>query len=183
MIPYDTCLIWLVENYFTHNKNNRILESNMLVNAMTHELYLDTSKVLLCNLLHWIDFLYVPSILLCVTFFIILNGDKNNFLTRMHSSRMRTVRYSGRLEGGVSRGCLPGECLPRGVSGWEAGGCVSRGVCLGGGCPGGVHLPPRGKNDRCLWKHNLYATIVADDNQCDLEMNNSRVIRFSSVTR
>ena len=35
--------------------------------------------------------------------------------TRMHSSRMRTVRYSGRV------GCLPkGECLPKG--------CLPKGV-------------------------------------------------------
>ena len=51
--------------------------------------------------------------------------------TRMHSSRMRTVRYSGRLRGG---GCLPG------------GVCLG-GVCLGGGClPGGKHPPLCGQN-------------------------------------
>ena len=41
------------------------------------------------------------------------------FKTRMHSSRMRTVRCSDRLGGGQ-----PGGCLPRGVSAQE-------GVCLG----------------------------------------------------
>ena len=53
--------------------------------------------------------------------------DLFKFITRMHSSRMRTVRCSGRLgEGGVCLGRvylgggLPGRCLPRG--------------CLPGGC-------------------------------------------------
>ena len=54
-------------------------------------------------------------------------------MRRMHSSRMRTVRYSGRLGGGEGVGVCPGGvsawgCLPRGV-------CVS--VCLGSICPGG----------------------------------------------
>ena len=56
--------------------------------------------------------------------------------TRMHSSRMRSVRWSDRL----------GGCLPReGVSAWRgvclgvvlSGGCLPGGVCLGG-----VHHPP-----------------------------------------
>ena len=52
--------------------------------------------------------------------------------TRVHSSRMRTVRCSGHLSGDV----YPGGCLPGGVS---ARGCVPRGVCAQGGvCPGGV---------------------------------------------
>ena len=56
------------------------------------------------------------------------------FKTRMHSSRMRTVRYSRRLMGG----CLPrGWCLPEGVV-----------------CPGGVH-PRRGQNS---W-HTLVKTL------------------------
>ena len=43
-----------------------------------------------------------------------------NVTTRMHSSRMPTARFSGRL-GGVclSRGCLPrGVCPGEGVSAW-----------------------------------------------------------------
>ena len=54
--------------------------------------------------------------------------------TRMHSSRMRTVCYSGRPMGGGGsvRGCLLGV----GVSAW---GCLPRGVCPGG-LPGGVCL-------------------------------------------
>ena len=62
--------------------------------------------------------------------------------TRMHSSRMRTVRISSHLRGGdvsaqggvclpggvFQGGCLPGGCLPRGVSagGMSAQGCVSQ---------------------------------------------------------
>ena len=47
--------------------------------------------------------------------------------TRMHSSRMRTTHFSGRLGGKVCPGgvCL-GGCLPR------------RGVCLGGSVQGGL---------------------------------------------
>ena len=52
--------------------------------------------------------------------------------TRMHSSRMRIVRCSGRLggclHGQVSvRGCLPRECLPGGVS---QRGVSAWGMCL-----------------------------------------------------
>ena len=50
-------------------------------------------------------------------------------ITRMHSSRMHTVRCSGRLM--IGEGCLPRV------------GCLLRvGVCPGGVCPVGcVHLP------------------------------------------
>ena len=69
----------------------------------------------------------------------------------MHSSRMRTVRCSGRLDGGggglagvvsVQRGGA--VCLSRGVSVW---GCV----CLSGGgaCPGGVS-PGGGEEVVCV---------------------------------
>ena len=79
--------------------------------------------------------------------------------TRMHSSRMRTIRCSSRLPAGAVflGGCLPEGCLPRddvclgcvclgvsahgclpegGVSAWGRGvclteGCLTRGVCLG----------------------------------------------------
>ena len=57
----------------------------------------------------------------------------------MHSSRMRTIRCSGRL-----RGVCLGRCLPRGVSAW---GCLPRGVC-----PGGVWqttAPVNRITDRC----------------------------------
>ena len=67
----------------------------------------------------------------------------NKFQTRMHSSRMYTVRCSGRpwwcLTGGVSTGGVcPGGCLPRGVS--AQSGCLPRGVSV---CQG-VCLPARG---------------------------------------
>ena len=62
-----------------------------------------------------------------------------SLLTRMHSSRMRTVRSVSRLPGGV---CFRG------------GGCASRGVCflggggvLPGGCFWGGAVPgPKGGN-------------------------------------
>ena len=45
------------------------------------------------------------------------NANFNTLNTRMHSSRMRTVRSSGAVEGGVSQhalggGVCPGGCLP-----------------------------------------------------------------------
>ena len=68
-------------------------------------------------------------------------------LTRMHSSRMSTVRCSSRLLGGLCPGDLSAwgvsacgglpsgfltrGCLPRGLSAQEGG------VCLGGYLPGG----------------------------------------------
>ena len=64
--------------------------------------------------------------------------------TRMHSSRMRTVRCSGHLGGRGSvclEGCLPGGCLPG----------------------RGVYTPLW--TDRHLWKHNLSITTVADGNK------------------
>ena len=56
--------------------------------------------------------------------------------TRMHSSRMRTVRSSGRIWGGAS--APGGMCLLWGVSGrravcvwsWAVGGVWSQGVCV-----------------------------------------------------
>ena len=99
---------------------------------------------------------------------------------------MLTVRCSGRLGGGrcLPRGCLPWEgCLPRG-RGVCSGGLHSPRSPLpvdrttdacenitfpqlllqmvkGVSAQGGVH-PPCGQNDRCLWKHYLSATTVAD---------------------
>ena len=77
--------------------------------------------------------------------------------TRMHSSRMRTVRCSNRLlgvsvRGGVGgsarRGCLPRGCLP---GGW--------GVCLGGRClPAGCL--PRG----CLPMGGVCQTPLYEQN-------------------
>ena len=78
-------------------------------------------------------------------------NDVDLFLTRMHSSRMRTVRNSSRLPGGCTwsrgvylvRGGLPG---PQGGCTWSPGGVyLVRGGLPGpqGGCtwsPGGVYL-------------------------------------------
>ena len=58
----------------------------------------------------------------------------NNRNTRMHSSRMRTVRCSNHLVGGGGVVCPGGVCLP--------GGCLLRGdVCPGWCLPGGMCLP------------------------------------------
>ena len=62
------------------------------------------------------------------------------FKTRMHSSRMRTVRCSDHLGGGGGGGVWGSA---QGVSSWG-------GLPEGGVCPGGVHLPPpRGQTDTC----------------------------------
>ena len=91
-------------------------------------------------------------------------------LTRMHSSRMRTIRCSGHLgvsQHGLGRGVYPSMD-------WAVGVCVSQ-HALGRGClPGGVSAQVRGclphtpwqtpptceQNHRCLWKHNLAATTL-----------------------
>ena len=99
------------------------------------------------------------------------------YITRMHSSRMRTIRCSDRRGGGAcipactgQEGCVSqhaldgGVCIPAciGKGGVCPGGCVCRGVvclgvsawdvCLGGVCTGVVcHTPPPcGQNDRRL---------------------------------
>ena len=90
------------------------------------------------------------------------------FKTRMHSSRMRTTRYSGHprgvmdLPGGglLRRGVCAGGCLPRWgylpIWGYlprgfaqesvcPRGVCPGEGVCLEGDvCPGGGCLPRKG---------------------------------------
>ena len=60
----------------------------------------------------------------------------------MHSSRMRTVRSSSRLLGGVS--------APSGVSA-RGGVCPQGGLLLGGGIPACTEAdsPPCGQTDRC----------------------------------
>ena len=66
---------------------------------------------------------------------------KSYLATRMHSSRMRTVRCSGHLDGGgwlPAKRCLlqwpsrGGVCLPRKMS--APGGCLPEGGCLPRGC-------------------------------------------------
>ena len=85
----------------------------------------------------------------------------------MHSSRMRTVRCSGRLLGG-------GEVC--------SGGCLRRGLCaLGGVCLGACTPPSCGQNDR----HYFSATttvIIHVGNRTHLLLvqgNNKRPVAFS----
>ena len=112
-------------------------------------------------------------------------GSKHNTKTRMHSSRMRTVRCSSRLlGGGVSGpgGCLParGVCLSggsacqgvsacHGVYACHGGVCQEGGLglgCLPGGslprrvCGGCLANPPCEQNNRRLWKHYLSTTTL-----------------------
>ena len=104
-----------------------------------------------------------------VMIFFVENGGNEDFSeTRMHSSRMRTVRCSGHRGGGGW--CIPactgqGVCIPActGHGGvypsmhWAGGVCL--GECLLGGCL--PHTPPPcGLNDRRLWKHYLAATTL-----------------------
>ena len=108
----------------------------------------------------------------------VLNPFHNEIKTRMHSSRMRPVHCSGGGWGGG--GCIPGctgwgVCI-RACTGQV--GCVSQhvlsrqcmsgqgSVCLGSVCQGGVsawgclsHTPCE-QNHRCLWKHDLAATML-----------------------
>ena len=84
----------------------------------------------------------------------------------MHSSRMRTARFSGCLERGLSAWR---ECLLRGVcvQGVSAQGLYVQGVCVKGVCVSsvcvsrvcvsrgmsahrGVHLPSRGRHPHCM---------------------------------
>ena len=73
--------------------------------------------------------------------------------TNMHSSRMRTVRCSGRpwfVGGGVSA-CDGGWCLP------------ARGVCLPGGCVCPQDPPVDRMTDTC--KNITLSNYVADGNK------------------
>ena len=80
---------------------------------------------------------------------------QNNFETRMHSSRMRTVRNSSRLLEGASPGggLLPAGCLLLGGQGVPTpGGYLLRGWLLlgGGGIPACTEADPLcGQTDRC----------------------------------
>ena len=73
------------------------------------------------------------------SYYLVIYFPEECMKTRMHSSRMRTVRCSGHPEGesvclGREGVCLVG-CLPSGVSahGWclPRGGCLSREISLG----------------------------------------------------
>ena len=93
--------------------------------------------------------------------------------TRMHSSRISTVRCSGRRvcvcvsqhamgrgwwyvsQHTLGRGCVSQHALGRGWSGQR---CVC--VCPEGCQPGGVCHTPCEQNHRRLWKHNLATTTL-----------------------
>ena len=78
--------------------------------------------------------LHLTSILTRLISLTVTEGNKH-LITRKHSSRMRTVRCQwpsgvGVLPGGYlsgGRACLPGRCLPRGVSAWR----ISVPTCTG----------------------------------------------------
>ena len=90
------------------------------------------------------------------------------------------------------RGCLPGGCLPRGCLPREVSalGELSAGGCLPGGvCPSACSdtpPPPRERNYRHLWKHNLAATtlwtvIIVNDNSKSIPISFERA--FSGLSR
>ena len=120
-------------------------------------------------------------------------------LTRMHSSRMRTVRCSGH-PGGVYPSVHWGVCIPACTGGcvsqhdWAgvcvsqhalgrarlypsthwAGGCLPRGVCL----PGGVYL------EGCLLR-GVSATHPCEQNdwhpwKCNLASTTMRMVKMES---
>ena len=108
-----------------------------------------------------------------------------NCKKRMHSSRMRTVRCSGRLTCYArplprmlptmhAPQCMPPPCMPPVMHTNPPTPIMHAPHHT---CPPATHAPlpctpplpwtpppvcPPRQNDRCLWKHNLYATTVAD---------------------
>ena len=97
--------------------------------------------------------------------------------TRMHSSRMRTVRCSSRRWGGVE--LCPSACwdtclgvyapVHAGIPAWGVSIPVHAGIpAQGVSAPvhAGIHIPSAMDRilDRRLWKHYLSATTVADGN-------------------
>ena len=107
--------------------------------------------------------------------------------TRMHSSRMRTVRCSSRLlgrgvsaQGGVCLGVS--TCQGRGVSACQEG-CLPAGVGVSAqegisACQGVYTSPLCGQTDTS--ENNLSATTVATDNDCIL-LNVFECLRSSNV--
>ena len=91
-------------------------------------------------------------------------GDTQTLLavkTRIHSSRMHTVRCSGRW--GVSQHALGRQGGVCSGSVFSVG-CLPTGSALGGFCTGGLPdtpVPPLNRmTDRCLWKYYLAATSL-----------------------
>ena len=86
-----------------------------------------------------------------------------SLLTRMHSSRMHTVRSSSRLP----RGCLPGqEVCPGGCLPGPGGACLGRGaVCLRRGVSAPVQAGiclPRGMSAQCMLGYNPPVNRMTD---------------------
>ena len=75
-------------------------------------------------------------------------------VTRMHSSRMRTARRSGRPGGGVSTRQPPGAGTPPAAR--HAG--IAHTPLLQGML--GYHPPPCEQNHRRLWKYNIAPTSL-----------------------
>ena len=85
--------------------------------------------------------------------------------TRMHSSRMRTVRCSSRLLGGVCPGGLSAQ-----------GGCLPQ-------CMLGHTSPPVDRIlDTRLWKYYLSATSFADGKDMNLNLSIISAIKHSEDT-
>ena len=91
-----------------------------------------------------------------------INCPKNfnswtKILTRMHSSRMRTVRSSSRLLGGVcSMGVCSGGCLLRGCLLWVGW------LLQGGGIPACTEADPHPRVDRQTGVKHYLRNFVAD---------------------
>ena len=91
---------------------------------------------------------YIPCVLSNMTIlvspvfaFSIWFLNQKYYVTRLHSSRMRTARLLTVSQHALHRrGCLPGGCLPRGV-------CPEEGVSTQGGVSAQPPPPPR--TDRC----------------------------------
>ena len=90
-------------------------------------------------------------------------------ITRMHSSRMRIIRCSGRLGWRFACG---GVCLGEGSV------CPKVGPAQGGVCLGCTPPGPRGRHtpapvdriiDTSLWKHYFSGTTVSDSKNIDLD--------------
>ena len=96
----------------------------------------------------------IMSIFLCTSVI------DSNTTTRMQSSRMRTIRCSGHVLGGVSaqEGCLPRGSLPAG-GGVFPGGCLTGGLYLGRVSARGGVCPVNRITDRCK-KHYLATTML-----------------------
>ena len=122
----------------------------------------------------------------------------------MHSSSIRTTRFSGHLyRGSVQEGVCPGECLLRGESLPGSGVCPTGGFCPGvyihGSVPGGClsnectptgprdkHLPCEQNDNRCknITFSQRYLRVVTTMYQRDqIILINQEVRSFTEVSR